>query len=106
MTALRALGYAEDFSALPFLATIAATGTDPEAEAALGSVAAAAAEPRRATDPDDALEVHEGCARLVALARDVKRPPARRVPAIRALRLLVDRGWVAATDVPTDLDAH
>jgi hypothetical protein len=106
MTAIRALGYVDDFTALSFLAAVGATGTDEEASAALGSIALQAAQPRRATDPEDALEIHEGCARLLALAKDKTRPAPRRVLSIRALRLLSDRGWVPATDVPTDLDAR
>jgi hypothetical protein len=104
--ALRALAFADDFTPLPFLAKVAASGTDADARVALESVASLAARPRLATDPDDALEIHDGCAQLLALAKDVKRPVARRVLAVSALRLLADRGWVLAADVPTDLDAH
>ena len=106
LTAIRALAYADDFTALCFLVAVGTTGTDEEASAALGSVAVAAAAPRRAIDPEDALEIHDGCVRLLALARDRTRPAPRRVLAIRALRLLADRGWIAPGDVPTDLDAH
>ncbi len=106
LTALRALAFAEDFTALPLLAGAAASGTEEEAAAALASVATLASQPRRATDPEDAIEIREGCAVLVALARDPTRPAPRRTLAVRALRLLADRGWVAAADVPTDLDAR
>jgi len=106
LTALRALAFAEDFTALPLLARTAASGTDEEAAAALASVAILGSQPRRATDPEDAIEIHEGCALLVALARDPTRLSARRTLAVRALRLLADRGWVAAAEVPTDLDAR
>jgi hypothetical protein len=106
MAALRALAYTDDFTPLPFLAKVATTGTDEEATAAMDSAAFAAARPRRATDEEDALEVHEGSVILLALAKDPTRPPARRVLAIRVLRLLVDRGWVSRADVPTDLDAR
>lgn len=106
LLALRALAYADDFTPLPLLATVAASGTDVEAAAALDSVATLAAQPRRATDPEDALEIREGASRLLVLARDATRPAQRRVLAVRALRLLADRGWVSAADVPTDLDAR
>jgi hypothetical protein len=106
LIALHALAYADDFAALPFLAGVAAKGTDEEAGAALDSVAFMAAEPRRATDPEDALEIHDGCASLVLLAKDPKVLAPRRLLAVRALRMLVDRGWVARADVPTDLDSH
>jgi hypothetical protein len=106
MTALRALGYTGDLAALPFLAEVAAKGSDGEAGAALSSAAQIAAEPRRATDPEDALELHEGCAALLAVARDVARPKPRRVGAIRALRMLAERGCVKREEIPTDLDVR
>jgi hypothetical protein len=106
LTALRALAYADDLTPLPFLANVATSGTDDEAAAALDSASFAAAEPRRARDPDDALEAHAGCVLLLALARDPTRPVARRALAVRVLRLLADRSGVPVADVPTDLDAH
>jgi hypothetical protein len=95
-----------DLAALPFLAEVAAKGSDGEAEAALSSASQIAAEPRRATDPEDALELHEGCAALLAVARDVARPKPRRVGAIRALRMLAERGCVKREEIPTDLDVR
>lgn len=106
VVALRALAFAEDFTPLPFLADVAVQDTDEDAAAALLSAATLAAEPRRATDPEDALELGEGARRLLALAREPKAPAARRVLAIRVLRLLADRGAVAPKDVPSDLDSH
>ena len=105
-TALRALGLAEDFGALPFLAGVATTGSETDAALALESVAGIANRPRRATDPEDALEVREGITALLALARDAKRPSPRRLLAVRALRLLADRGWVPREEIPGDLDAR
>ena len=106
LTALRALAFGADFTPLPFLADVAISGTDEEAAAALESVAELAARPRMATDPEDALEAHEGCARLLVLARDPARQRPRRVLAVRALRLLADRGLTPAADVPKGLDAR
>jgi hypothetical protein len=106
MTALQAIGYTGDLSALPFLAEVATKGSDAEAEAALSSASQIAAEPRRATDPEDALELHEGCAALLALAKDVTRSKPRRVGSIRALRMLAERGCVKREDVPADLDVR
>ena len=106
LTALRALAYDDDFTALPFLAKIATSGTDEEAAAAMDSAAFVAARPRRAIDPDDALELHDGAQLLLTLAKDATRPPARRVLAIRVLRLLDGRDGVARADIPTELDAR
>ncbi len=106
LAALRALAFAEDFTALPSLARVATTGSDGESTAALDSISALAAAPRRATDPEDALEVREGCSLLLMLARDASRPAPRRTLAVSALRMLASRGWVAAAEVPTDLDAR
>ncbi|HEX3345129.1 MAG TPA: hypothetical protein VHS09_11185 [Polyangiaceae bacterium] len=106
LTALRAAQFCRDFSELPWLAEVAASGTDEEARAALDAAVELAARPRRATDPDDADELHVGCGALLDLARGPERPRERRVLAIRALRMLVDRGCVKKTDIPTDLDAH
>jgi hypothetical protein len=105
MTALRAMPYCGDFSELPWLAQVGTTGKDDEARAALDAVVDLAARPRRATDPEDADELHVGCGALLDLAKGVERPKERRVLAIRALRMLVDRGCVKKADIPTDLDA-
>jgi hypothetical protein len=40
------------------------------------------------------------------MARDTSRPRERRVLAIRALRMLAERGCVSRGDVPGDLDAR
>jgi hypothetical protein len=106
MIALQALAYSEDLTPLPFLANVATSGTDAEAAAALESAASIAAEPRRARDPDDALEAHAGGELLLALAKDATRPVARRALAVRVLRLLEGRSGVPAGEVPTGLDAH
>ena len=68
-TALRAMQYCRDFSELPWLAEVATTGSDDEAKEALEAVVELAARPRRATDPEDADELHTGCGALLELAR-------------------------------------
>jgi hypothetical protein len=103
--AVKAMRYCTDFSELPWLADLAATGSDPIAADALDSIVDQAARPRRAVDPEDADELHAGCASLLALARSVPAPRARRVGAVRALRMLADRGCVQRTDIPSDVDA-
>jgi hypothetical protein len=105
-TAIRAMQCCRDLSELPWLARIGATGQDDDARAALETVVELAARPRRATDPEDAEELHTGCGALLELAKAADRPKPRRVLAIRALRMLSDRGCVKRADIPTDLDAR
>jgi hypothetical protein len=105
-TAIRAMQFCRDFSELPWLAQVATTGTDDDARAALDAVVELAARPRRATDPEDADELHVGCGALLELARGAERPKERRVLAIRALRMLTERGCVKKADIPTELDAR
>jgi hypothetical protein len=104
-TALRAMAYCRDFSELPWLADVGTRGSDADALGALDAVVDQSARVRRATDPEDADELHTGCAALLDLAKAAERPAARRVRAIRALRMLSDRGCVKRADIPTDLDA-
>jgi hypothetical protein len=104
-TALRATAYCRDFSELPWLADVGAHGSDAEALTVLDAIVDQAARVRRATDPEDADELHTGCAALLDLAKATDRPAPRRVRAIRALRMLSDRGCVKRADIPTDLDA-
>jgi hypothetical protein len=104
--ALRAMSRCPDFSELPWLADVATNGSEADATEALGAIVDQAARRRRATDPEDAEELSEGCAKLLALARATGSPRARRVNAISALRMLADRGCVKRSDIPTDLDAH
>jgi hypothetical protein len=105
LTAVRAMAYCRDFSELPWLADLGAKGADDEAIEALDAVVEQSARVRRAVDPEDADELHGGCATLLALSRATDRPAPRRVRAIRALRMLSDRGCVKRADIPTDLDA-
>jgi hypothetical protein len=105
MTALAALACGDDFEALPFLADVAASGTDAEADVALASAQSLAAVPRRARDPEDALELRQGCERLLGLARKVEAPRSRRAGAITALRMLESTGCLHGEAPPIDLDA-
>ena len=105
LTALYAMEYCADFSELPWLADWATEGGDAEARAALETIGAMAAKPRRATDPEDASELHAGCGALLSLAKSPSRPKERRVLAVHALRMLAERGCVRRADIPTDLDA-
>jgi hypothetical protein len=103
--ALRALAFT-DLTALPFLAETASLPSDADAIDALESILTLLDAPRRATDPEDALELRSGTSALLVLAKDKTKSPARRTLAVNALRRLVDRGLVAAGDVPADLDSH
>jgi hypothetical protein len=104
-TAVRAMAQCQDLSELPWLASVGARGADADAIEALDAIVAQASRVRKATDPEDADELHEGCSALLALSRAAQQPPARRVRAIRALRMLSDRGCVKRADIPGDLDA-
>jgi hypothetical protein len=104
-TAIRAMSYCDDFSELPWLASIAAAGRDDEAAQALDSIVDQAARPRRPTDPEDGQELWAGCQALLELSRSSRQPRPRRVMAVRALRMLSDRGCVKRGDIPSDLDA-
>jgi hypothetical protein len=104
-TAIRAMSFCGDFSELPWLASIAASGRDDEAAEALDAIADQAARPRRPTDPEDAQELAAGCQSLLDLSRSTGQPQSRRVMAVRALRMLSERGCVKRADIPSDLDA-
>jgi len=105
MTAIQALGFAHDFVPLPWLAGIAESGADAEAEAALDSARSLAAWPRSARDPVDALELHDGCESLRALAMDKDKSTRRRAHAASVLQMLAWAGCARADAVPADLDA-
>jgi hypothetical protein len=105
LTALRAMKYCDDFSELPWLASIAASAKDGEALEALDAILDQAARPRRSTDPEDAQELSAGCQALLALSRSTGQPRPRRVMAVRALRMLSERGCVKRAEIPSDLDA-
>jgi hypothetical protein len=101
-TALRAMAYARGWTQLPLLATTAAGKSDDDAKIALDSVLELAARPRTAEDVEDVDELREGCEGLGGLARDTGRDKDRRIPAIRALRMLP----CPKSEIPTDLDAR
>jgi hypothetical protein len=103
-TAIRALAFVHDFEALPWLAEIAAGADDAAALAALDSIAEIAAQPRRAVDPEDGAELRAGCDALLVLAKSEKANKDRRIVAIRAIRMMQDRGCAKADAIPTELD--
>ncbi|HEY1693167.1 MAG TPA: hypothetical protein VGG39_13455 [Polyangiaceae bacterium] len=105
VTALEAMAYCPDFGELPWLAQVGTTGKDDEAKLALEAAVELAARPRRSTDPEDAEELHAGCGALLELAKTKEAARDRRVLAVRALRMLAERGCVKRADIPTDVDA-
>jgi hypothetical protein len=104
VTALRAMAFARGWAHLPFLVTTAAGDNEDEARLALASVVELAARPRRSEDPEDADELREGCDKLGALARAVGAQKARRLAALRALRMMPCPAFDGGA-LPTDLDA-
>jgi hypothetical protein len=103
-TAIRAMQYCTDFSELPWLVQVATEESDADARAALEAIDEIAARPRRATDPEDAEELHAGCGALLALARSTSRPRERRVLAVGALRMMSERGCPRRADIPSGVD--
>jgi hypothetical protein len=99
------MSYCDDFSELPWLTSIAASAKDGEAIEALDAILDQAARPRRPTDPEDAQELWTGCQALLALSKSTGQPRPRRVMAVRALRMLSERGCVKRAEIPSDLDA-
>lgn len=92
LVALRAMGYTNTFDGLPLLGDAAAHDPEPFALAAVESAAMLAARRRRPTDPEDALELHDGCAKLGVAAADGTRPAEVRAGAARARWMLVEWG--------------
>jgi hypothetical protein len=103
-TAIRAMQQCSDFSELPWLVQVATESDELDARSALEAIDDLAARTRRATDPEDADELHAGCVGLLRLARATAVPRARRVLAIRGLRMLSERGCVKRGEIPKDLD--
>ncbi|WP_394839393.1 hypothetical protein LVJ94_21135 [Pendulispora rubella] len=91
-TALRALAYADGWAGLPWLAEVGAGTNEKEAALALESASALAARPRRAVDPEDALELRAGCDKFLALAAQAQRPKPVTQAAARTLRMLAEYG--------------
>ncbi|MEO8875717.1 MAG: hypothetical protein ABI461_09030, partial [Polyangiaceae bacterium] len=104
LTAIRASAFAEGFAGLPFLAQ-AADGADVEqAKAAVDAIDAIAGRPRRATDPEDAVEFRAGCTQLLITAKNAAKSRSVRVGIIRALRMWADRACAKPEEIPIDLD--
>jgi hypothetical protein len=104
--AIRAMEYCGDFSQLPWLAELGGEKNEGDARSALDAIVAISVQPRRAVDAEDAEELHEGCGTLLALAKASDQPKQRRVLAIRAMRMLADRGCAKPEAIPTDLDTR
>jgi hypothetical protein len=102
--AIHAMQYCQDYAELPWLAELGGGKNEADGQAALEAIDALAARPRRATDPEDADELHVGCGALLAIARSTSLSRQRRVLAVRALRMLSERGCVRRADIPTDVD--
>lgn len=97
--AVHALAFGEDLVALPFLGEVAAQTSDPSLALVAADAASSLAARRRAqVAPEDALEIREGCDRLLAVAKDAQKAKVLRLRVLRTLRMLEDRG--CARDLP------
>lgn len=101
-TALRAAPRARGYAHVGWLAAVAGAGTDDDARLALAALGDVGARARRAEEHEDEDELAEGCAKLVALAKDEARPRERRVAAVRAARTLP----CPKAELPTSLDTR
>ncbi|MBS2020414.1 MAG: hypothetical protein JST00_46585 [Deltaproteobacteria bacterium] len=99
--AIRAMAYAPGWAHLPYLVKTAGGDADEEARLSLETIVDLAARPRHSRDEEDVDDLRAGCGELLALAKDGKRPKERRIPALRALRMMP----CPKADLPTDLDA-
>ena len=104
LTAIRALAFADGYAGLPFLASEADGADAARVTAAADSIDALAAHPRRAVDPEDAVEFRAGCNQLLITAKNKAKPRQLRVALVRALRLWQDRACAPAEEIPTDVD--
>lgn len=102
VSALRALGHSPGFGQLLPLAKAAKEGPDADAEGAFTSIRLLALRPVKSEDQEELSEMREGCAVLVALATDKGAPGPRRKNALSVLRMLKERGCVAAKDIPAE----
>ena len=104
LVAIHALAYADGFAGLPFLAQAADGADATQAHDAVDSIEMMAARPRRAVDPEDALEVRAACTQLLIIAKNAAKPRPVRVGVIRALRMWGDRACAPPEEIPIDLD--
>jgi hypothetical protein len=112
--AILAMAYARGHGGVPWLAGVLESGTDEEATLAADALVTIASRPRAAEDAEDGDRLKQGCDALGAVAKDGARPRARRVGALRALRMLADpgigppgaRACVLPADVGADLDVQ
>ena len=104
LVAVRAMAFADGFAGLPWLSELAAGEDVALAKEAVDSAVAMASRGRDQNDPEDAEELRSGCDKLLAIAKNGKHDKIVRIRAVRALRLVADRGCVKIEDIPTDFD--
>jgi len=105
LAALAALPFADDADAAFQRLGEIVRQLDPAATApVLEAIVDMAAKPRRQTEPVDPPGLRSCAEALMTLAEQKSLAKSVRAPAISALRLLVERGAVAAAAIPTDLD--
>ena len=105
LAALAALPFADDAEAAFQRLGEIVRQLDPAATApVLEAIVDMAARPRRQTEPLDPPGLRSCAEALMTLAERKNLSKSVRAPAISALRLLAERGAVAAAAIPTDLD--
>jgi hypothetical protein len=103
VAAMYGLGQTQGLGAVRPLVRAAEDGAEPEL--ALRTVVELIIQSRRSADVDAPEEIREAGRVLGEMTQDDKRPAAIRGLSLRALRLLVDRGAVAAGTIPPDAGA-
>ena len=107
LAALAALPYAADAEmAYQRLGEIVRQLDPKETVPVLAAIHQMAARPRRQQEPLDPPGLRSCADALMVVATQKSLAKNLRVPAISALRLLVDRGAVSMAAIPTDLDAR
>jgi len=105
LAALAALPFADDADAAFQRLGEIVRQLDPAATApVLEAIVDMAARPRRQSEPVDPPGLRTCAEALMTLAERKSLAKSVRAPAISALRLLAERGAVAAAAIPTDLD--
>ena len=100
VAAIHGLGQTQGLGAVRPLVRAADDSAEPEL--ALRTAVDLIVQARRSADVDAPEEIRDAARVLAEMTQDERRPPPVRALALRALRLLADRGAVAPGTIPTD----